>query len=334
MYELASHGRVIDSRFEPHPLLRGPHAQTIFPTLLRPVPALDLRRERLELPDGDFVNLAWAGPERGPRLAVLIHGLTGGFQSKYLRGTARELIVRGWRVVILQLRGGGDEPNRHARCYHHGDTGDLRHLWRVLRQREPRVRMAAAGWSLGANVLLKALGEEGDAVPVEAAAAGCAPFRLEICAEKLRSGSARLYQARLLRDLKAIVARKHAVAPAPVDMDAVLQARDFFEFDDRYTAPMNGFCDALDYYARCECAGFVGAIRRPTLIVNARDDPFMTPAVLPAAAALAPQVTLEVSRRGGHVGFVAAAPGGRVRFWLETRLAAHLDAAVPAPAPH
>lgn len=329
MYELASHGRVIDSAFEPHPLLRGPHAQTIFPTLLRPEPRLDLRHERLELPDGDFVDLAWAGAERGPRLAVLIHGLTGGFRSKYLRGTARELIARGWRVVILQLRGGGDEPNRHARCYHHGDTGDLRHLWRVLHAREPSIRLAAAGWSLGANVLLKALGEEGDAAPVEAAAAACAPFRLELCAEKLRHGRARLYQSRLLRDLKALVARKHLVVPAPVDMEAVLRARDFFEFDDRYTAPMNGFRDACDYYARCESAGFLGAIRRPTLIVNARDDPFMTPAVLPDAQALAPQVTLEVSPYGGHVGFVAGGPGGRTRYWLESRLAVFLDETMP-----
>lgn len=328
MYERGSHGRVIDSDFEPHPLLRGAHAQTIVPTLLRPPPDLALRRERLELPDGDFVDLAWAGPERGPRLAVLIHGLTGGFQSKYLRGTARELIARDWRVVILQLRGGGDEPNRHPRCYHHGDTADLRHLWRLLRQREPGVRLAAAGWSLGANVLLKALGEEGDAAPVEAAAAGCAPFRLEICAEKLRSGSARLYQARLLRDLKAIVARKHAAVPAPVDMAAVQDARDFFEFDDRYTAPLNGFRDARDYYARCESAGFVGAIRRPTLIVNARDDPFMTPDVLPAAESLSPSVTLEVSRRGGHVGFIAPGRRGVPSFWLERRLAAHLDRSV------
>jgi predicted alpha/beta-fold hydrolase len=325
MYELATHGRVVDSAFEPHPLLRGPHAQTIVPTLLRPEPPLALRRERLELPDGDFVDLAWAGPQQGPRLAVLVHGLTGGFQSKYLRGTAAELIARGWRVVILQLRGGGDEPNRHARCYHHGDTGDLRHLWRVLREREPGVRLAAAGWSLGANVLIKALAEEGEAAPVEAAAAGCAPFRLEICAHKLRRGSARLYQARLLRDLKALVARKHAVVPAPVDMEAVQRSRDFFDFDNHYTAPLNGFRDALDYYARCESAAFVGAIRRPTLIVNAHDDPFMTPAVLPTAEALAPAVTLEVSRRGGHVGFIGRGVDGRPHYWLETRFAGHLD---------
>ncbi|MES0872948.1 hydrolase [Sinimarinibacterium thermocellulolyticum] len=328
MYERSSHGRILVSDFEPHPLLRGPHAQTMVPALLRPTPKLALRRERLELPDGDFVDLAWAGPARGSRLAVLVHGLTGGFQSKYLRGTARELIARGWRVVILQLRGGGDEPNRHARCYHHGDTGDLRHLWRVLRQRDPGVRLAAAGWSLGANVLLKALGEEGTTAPVEAAAAACAPFRLLPCAEKLRRGTARLYQARLLRDLKAIVARKHAAVPAPVDMDAVLAARDFIEFDDRYTAPLNGFRDARDYYERCECGGFVGAIRRPTLIVNARDDPFMTPAVLPRASALAPPVTLEVSRRGGHVGFIAADAHGRPYCWLEPHLADFLDRTV------
>ncbi len=328
---LSAHGRVIDSSFVPHPWMRGPHAQTIFPTLLRPLPALDIRRERLELPDGDFVDLGWSGPERGPRLAVLVHGLTGGFQSKYLRGTARELIARGWRTVILQLRGGGDEPNRHPRCYHHGDTGDLRYLWQQLRAREPQVRLVAAGWSLGANVVLKALGEEGDAAPIEAAAAGCAPFRLEVCANRLRSGNARLYQRRLLGDLKRIVVRKNQVAPLPstVELQRVLRAADFFEFDDAYTAPLNGFRDARDYYTRAECAGYLQAIRRPTLIVNARDDPFMTPDLLPRPEALSPSVTLEVARRGGHVGFVGLGAGSQPWFWLEPHLADYLDKAVP-----
>lgn len=325
-----SHGRIVAADFVPHPWLRGPHAQTMYPTLFRPLPQLEIRRERLELPDGDFVDLGWSGTAGG-RIAVLVHGLTGGFESKYLRGLARQLLARGWRTVILQLRGGGAEPNRHARCYHHGDTVDLRHLWRVLREREPGVRLAAVGWSLGANVLLKALGEEGAAAPVDVAAAACAPFRLELCAQKLRTGSARLYQARLLRDLAAIVRRKHAAVPVPsqVDIARALRAADFFEFDDAYTAPMNGFRDALDYYARCESASFLAHIRRPTLIVNARDDPFMTPAVLPTEDLLSPYVTLEVSRRGGHVGFVAAGPRGQPRYWLEQRLAAYLEQALP-----
>ncbi|MEQ1439837.1 hydrolase [Fontimonas sp. SYSU GA230001] len=327
-----AHGQVIDADFRPHPWMRGPHAQTIVPSLLRPLPRLDLRIERLDLPDGDFVDLGWSGPEHGTRIAVLVHGLTGGFQSKYLRGLARQLIRRGWRTVILQLRGGGDEPNRHARCYHHGDTGDLRYLWRVLREREPGVRLAAVGWSLGANVLLKALGEEGDAAPVAAAAAGCAPFLLEPCAEKLRTGSARIYQRKLLKDLAAIVRRKSAAVPVPagVDLGRALRARDFFEFDDAYTAPMNGFADARDYYARCACGQYLKSIRRPTLIVNARDDPFMIPQILPGPDRLSPWVQLEVSRRGGHVGFVAADARGRPYCWLERRFADYLDAAVAA----
>ncbi len=327
-----AHGQIVEADFQPHPWLRGPHIQTMLPALLRPPPPLPLQRERLELPDGDFVDLAWSGPHGASRIAVLVHGLTGGFQSKYLRGLAVQLLRRHWRVVILQLRGGGDEPNRHPRCDHHGDTGDLRHLWRVLRQRHPDARLATVGWSLGANVLLKALGEEGDAAPLSVAAAGCAPFQLDLCAEKLRTGSARVYQARLLADLKVIARRKHAAVPAPppVNIRRTLAARDFFEFDDAYTAPMNGFRDARDYYARCACGQFLRDIRRPTLIVNAKDDPFMTPQVLPTPDQLSPWVTLEVARCGGHVGFVAAGRGGVPSFWLEHRLAHYLEQSLPA----
>lgn len=312
--------------------MRGPHAQTVIPTLLRPSPKLSLRHERLELPDGDFVDLGWCGPAEGSRIAVLVHGLTGGFQSKYLRGLAQRLIERRWRVVILLLRGGSAEPNRHPRAYHHGDTGDLRFLWRELKRRQPEVKLVTAGWSMGANILLKALGEEGEDAPVLAAVAGCAPFRLKNCAEKLRTGSARLYQRRLLRDLSAMVARKHAAVPVPssVDIERAMHAADFFEFDDAYTAPMNGFRDALDYYARCECASFLKHIRRPTLVINAKDDPFMTPQVLPTADMLSSWVTLEIARRGGHVGFVAADRRGRPLFWLERRFADYLESAVPA----
>lgn len=327
---MTAHGRIVTSSFVPHPLLRGPHAQTMVPTLLRPLPALDIRIERLELPDGDFVDLGWSGPSQGSRIAVLVHGLTGGFESKYLRGTARELIRRGWRCVMLQLRGGGAEPNRKPRIYHHGDTADLRYLFRELRRREPDVKLAAAGWSLGANVLLKALAEEAAAAPVSAAVAASAPFDLRLCADKLRRGSARIYQQRLLGDLRAMMQRQNAAVPSPdVDMAQVLSARDFFEIDDAWTAPLNGFADALDYYARCSSGQFLREIAVPTLIVNARDDPFMTPAILPDAVALSPAVTLEVSRRGGHVGFIAASRSGGLRFWLECHFAEHLSRAVP-----
>lgn len=330
---IAPQGRIIRSGFVPHPWLRGPHLQTIAPTLLRPSPPLDLQIETLELPDGDYVRIGWAGSERvGQRVAVLVHGLTGGFISKYLRGLANLLIARDWRVAILELRGGGDEPNRLPRNYHHGDTGDLRYLWRLLKQRDPQARLAGVGWSLGANVLLKALGEEGDRAPLEAAAAASAPFGLEACAEKLRNGFARVYQAHLLRALKQMIERKHVQVPLPpgIDLAAAYRARDFFAFDDAYTAPLHGFADARDYYRRSACGNYLRDIARPTLIVNAIDDPFMQRSILPTATMLAPSVTLELSKRGGHVGFIGADARGRLHYWLEQRLAEWLDAAVPA----
>jgi len=329
----AAHGRIIHSEFRPHPLLRGPHVQTVLPTLLRPSPRIDFTSETLELSDGDFVHIGWTGREApGNRVAILVHGLGGSFrQSKYLRGLARLLVAAGWRVGALQLRGSGDTPNRLARSYHHGDTGDLRHLCRLLKDRDPQARLAVVGWSLGANVVLKATGEEGANAPFDAAVGASAPFLLEPCAHKLRTGFARVYQARLLRDLHQMLGRKRALLEAAgIDFEAVRRSRDFFEFDDAYTAPLNGFANARDYYARCACGNFLKTIARPTLIINAADDPFMARNILPKEEALSPTVTLEIARRGGHVGFISAGPNGRLSWWLEQRIAEWLEAAMPA----
>ncbi len=145
-----THGRIGQSSFKPHPLLRNAHLQTLFPALFRPLPALDIRRERLELPDGDYVDVGWCGAQNvGAPLAVLVHGLTGGFESKYLRGTANQLLARGWRCVLLQLRGGGDEANRTAWQYNHGDSRDLRYLWHELKRREPQTPLYSLGLVAG-----------------------------------------------------------------------------------------------------------------------------------------------------------------------------------------
>jgi hypothetical protein len=326
----AGHGRVVRGAFAPHPLLRNAHLQTLVP-LLRPTPGLALEVERLELPDGDFVDLGWCGNSRGqgplpqgplPRapLAILLHGLTGGFDSKYLRGTARQLLARRWRVVILQLRGAGPVPNRLPRHYHHGDTADLRTLIRVLREREPATKLFGVGWSLGASVLLNTLAQEGDACGLTAAVAACPPFQLQPCAERLRTGFARLYQARLLRELQAMIRRKHAATPLPLDWDKVNGSSDFFDFDNAATAVLNGFRDCHDYYARASSGNHLHGIRRPVTIIHARDDAFMTPAIVPPESALPPGVTLELCEYGGHVGFVAAGPGFGIRWWLEERI--------------
>lgn len=332
-----SHGRVVVSRFQPHPLMVSAHAQTIAPALLRRRPDLPLRIERLELPDGDFVDLGWAGEQpAGSPIAVLVHGLGGGFDSDYIRGLGRRLVAAGWRICALQLRGASSEANRLARSYNQGDTADLRLLWRQLRDREPQTFLACVGWSLGGNVTLKALSEEGPQAAPDMVCAVSVPFRLRECAEHLRQGFARVYQQRLLDSLKDMVRRKHARLPvcAPADLHKALAARDFFAFDDAFTAPVNGYRDAEDYYARAACGQYLPAIRRPTLILHSLDDPFMPSSIVPEASVLSPDVTLELTTRGGHVGFVAAGPLGLPYCWAEARLCEHLVAAHTAERGH
>ncbi len=314
-----AHGRVVAGNFRPHPLVANPHLQTLLPALLRRTPPLVMRIERWERPDGDFINLGWCGEGNGP-LVILLHGLSGGFDSKYLRGFARELLRIGWRAVAMEFRGAGPEPNRLPRSYHHGDTGDLHDLVLRLRESEPDPPLFAVGWSLGGNVLLKYLGESGAAAPLAGAIAVCPPFLIRECAEHLRRGFARVYQNKMLWELKRSLRRKAKTMPLLINLERALAAQDFFGYDNAVTAPLNGFADAEDYYARSACAQFLGAIQRPTLVIHAKDDPLMTPAIIPDASRLSPQVTLELCEHGGHVGFVAAGPGGLPNYWLEQRI--------------
>lgn len=324
------HGRIVRSGFRPHPLMAGPHTQTILPTLLRPRPAFPMQLERLELPDGDFIDLGWGGSdEPDAPVAVLVHGLGGNLESKYVCGLGWRLAARGWRVCAMQHRGAGLEPNRLPIAYNHGLTSDLRHLWLTLRQRHPRAFLASVGWSLGANVLLKALGEEGRNAPLDAACVVSVPFQLAPCELHLRSGFARIYQRRLLLACKELVRRKHAAFPiaAPADIEAALRARSFHDFDSAFTAPLNGYRDCDDYYARAACGNFLGQIRVPTWILHALDDPFMTPDIVPTADSLSADVTLELSERGGHVGFVGMNALGLPECWSEARLCTALERA-------
>jgi predicted alpha/beta-fold hydrolase len=322
-----SHGRIVDSQFRPHPWMRDPHLQTILASLPRLRPRLPITLERLELPDGDFVDLGFAGAGDGP-MVLLIHGLSGGLESKYMRGTARLLLKAGFRCALFQQRGAGPSPNRLPRSYHHGASEDLGLVLAELRRRHPATPLYGVGWSLGGNVLLKHLGEQGARSPLSGAIAVSAPFLLHECALFLRQGFARLYQDHMLGELKRGLRRKFSSLPHPpgLDLAAALAARDFIEFDNAATAPLNGFKDALDYYATCANRQYLKHIHRPTLILHAMDDPFMTPDIVPSAEELAPDVTLELSKWGGHVGFIAADPRGRPYCWAELRIATHLAA--------
>ncbi len=307
--------------------LPGPHLQTLWGALCRRPAKVATRRERLELPDGDFLDLAWAGTASGPLVAIL-HGLEGDQASPYVQALLGALVDRGWGAVVMHFRGCGGEPNRLARSYHSGDTQDFARIVELLRERAPARTLAAVGYSLGGNVLLKYLGELGAASPLAAACAVSVPFDLAAGATRLRRGFSRCYQWRLLRSLRAKTCAKFARIRCPIPLGDLATYTDFWSFDDRVTAPLHGFRDAVEYYARSSSRQYLNRVATPTLIVHAEDDPFLTPEAVPGATELAPAIEMDLVERGGHVGFVAGRWPGCARPWLEARLLRFLAANV------
>lgn len=311
--------------FEPAWWCRNPHLQTMLPNWLRPRPRIELRRERLELPDGDFVDIDWTPQTSGP-IVLLLHGLQGSSRSRYARSILRAVDRAGWRGAIVHFRGCSGEPNRLPRSYHSGETGDLDYVVRRLREREPATPLAAIGVSLGGNVLLKWLGETGANAPIVAAVAISVPYLLNRAADRLESGFSKLYQWHLLLSLRATFAAKRKVVTLPLSIERLSQLKSFRDFDTHVTAPLHGFRDADHYYAEASSRPFLRGIGVPTLLIHARDDPFMMPDVVPDPHELADCVTLEVYTRGGHVGFVAGRWPWRPEYWLEERVPAFLRA--------
>jgi predicted alpha/beta-fold hydrolase len=277
------------------------HLQTIAAALFPP-PRVPLRRERWETPDGDFVDVDFTSSGKRERLLVLLHGLEGGSDSHYARGLAARFGEAGWQVAIPHWRGCSGEPNRLARAYHSGDSEEL--AWLLERFAAP---VDALGVSLGGNVLLKWLGERGAAAArrVRRAAAVSAPLDLAAAAGALDRGVSRLLYTRMFLDtLKPKSLAKLARFPGLYDAARLARAKTFREFDDLVTAPVHGFRDAEHYWSSSSSGGYLDRIRVPTLVVNARNDPFLPePALLAAAARAAPCVELELPRSGGHVGF-------------------------------
>jgi hypothetical protein len=282
-----------------------------------------MRRERVATADGDFVDLDWldvAAPTTAPVLLVL-HGLEGSAHSHYVRGFFRDAGARGWRAAVLNFRACSGELNRLPRFYHSGDTGDLDAVVRLLAAREPALRLGAVGVSLGGNVLLKWLGEQGEGAPkVVVGAVGISvPFDLEACAEVLDRGFAReVYTRSFLRTLRRKVRAKAVLHPGFVDVAAALRARTFAAYDRAVTAPLHGFADERDYWRRSSSGPWLAHIQRPTLLINALDDPFMPARSLPDPAALPDGVRAEFTPRGGHAAFLDGAPW-RPQSWAERR---------------
>ncbi len=309
--------------FKPAWWCRGAHAQTLWQSLVRRRPYIDLLRERLELPDGDFIDLDWTHGADGP-IVIILHGLEGSSHSPYARGLLKALQQEGFRGVVMHFRGCSGTPNRLPCSYHSGDTGDLAFLVATLHRREPHTSLTAVGYSLGGNVLLKWLGETGTAARLEAAVAVSVPFLLADAADRMSRGFSRVYQWRLLASMRRAIRRKLALMPLGIKTSKLSSLRNFRLFDEHVTAPLHGFTGAEHYYACASSRQYLKHIAVDTLVLHARDDPFMTEAVIPSKDELSPKVTLELYGFGGHAGFIAGKWPWHAHYWLEERIPAYL----------
>ncbi|WP_029685400.1 hydrolase [Tatumella saanichensis] len=316
--------RHTEAQFTPIAQLKNPHLQTLLPRILRRIVRIKPCWQRLELPDGDFVDLAWSeDPQQAqekPR-AVIFHGLEGSVNSPYAHGLLSALKKQGWLGVVMHFRGCGQSPNRQLQSYHSGDTGDAAYFLQWLQDTYGQVPTAAIGFSLGGNVLACLMGSQGSDCLLDAGVVVSAPLMMEPCSAKLEQGFSRFYQFYLLSQLKKSVRRKMKAYPGLFritrkQLDSIRRLRDF---DDQITSKIHGFTDATDYYRRASGMPLLSGVEKPLLIIHAQDDPFMVPDVIPNPEHLSSSITYQLTRYGGHVGFVGGSLARPV-MWLEQRI--------------
>ena len=315
-----NNGKIVRSLFKPAWWCANRHSQTLYPTIFRkPVP-LNVYHEKFELPDGDFLDLAWTEEKQLGPVVILLHGLEGSIHSPYAKGILKTVQNIGWQGVLMHFRGCGNQHNRLARAYHSGDTDDLDTLIKTLKARFPNRAIAAIGVSLGGNVLLKYLGEQGNTCVLSAAMAISIPFDLADSSRQLNKGFARIYQRHLLSRLQKKMHDKFKNQASPISRDKLNGAATIWEFDNNVTAPLHGFIDADDYYSKSSSKQVLKHIAIPTLILHCKNDPFMTHNIIPNEAELSSSVTLELTEHGGHVGFVYGKTPFGAKYWIEKRL--------------
>jgi uncharacterized protein len=340
--------------FSPPWWLSNPHAQTVWPRIARSRRQVAFERESLTMPDGDELILDHVGSvilrredaegplgdhDTGPspsRLRmtasphfILLHGLEGSSHSISIQGPLSVIARRGFSATAINWRSCAREPrnvlksipNRRPRFYHSGETTDFDFVAHTLAQRRPNAPLVALGVSLGGNALLKWLGEHPSQSILSAAATLSVPYDLGAGAKYLERGAGPFYVASFLRSLKkkvALLVERFPETRNVIDLDRALRAKTFREFDDAATGPLHGFKDADDYYTRSSSLQFLGRIATPTLCVNAEDDPFLPPEVLPRVRRSASaSVELHVTRRGGHAGFVAGRAPWKCTYWAD-----------------
>ena len=311
--------------FQPAWWLKHAHLQTIFAKYLSPKHRLHTTAEMFSLPDGDELQLNWltcSTLDNSAPLVLLLHGLAGDINSHYIQAMLAQCQMLNWPAVVMHFRGCNGRPNKLPRAYHSGDTADTALVIAELKRRQPQRPIVAVGYSLGGNVLLKYCGELAAKNPLTAAVAVCPPLSLAACAKRINSGASKLYQHYLLGRLKRSTVAKlkqFSHFPLPLTPEQVLKFDNIEQFDEHYTAPIHGFLNAQDYYQKASGKAFLRHIRIPTLVIHAKDDPFLSDEVIPKAHELSPHIHYELTSGGGHVGFVYGSLL-KPQFWLSQRI--------------
>ena len=301
--------------------LRSGNAQTVFGPFFRRPPAVPTRRVQWDTPDDDFIQLHFCDGKPELPTVLMLHGLEGSAQSKYLLGLNALFHAIGWTAVSLEFRGCGGEMNRAPRLYHSGETTDL--AFALERLRENAGLVYAVGFSLGGNVLAKWLGETGSDANrlVRAAAVISAPYDLTVSGPHIDQVLGGAYAKRFVRLLVAKAVAKERQYPGIIDIDRVRRSRTLWEFDEHATAALHGFSGADEYWATQGCGQFLDAIRVPTMLLSSVDDPFNPGSTLPRKQAdRSPHLIPQFTERGGHVGFVCGDAPIRPRYWAEEQV--------------
>ena len=246
----------MQSTFRPAPWLKGAHAQTIWASRFRKKPTISTELERVILPDHDFMDLHWSRGSQGP-IFLILHGLQGSIDSIYIRGMIRATQPYDWNIVTIHMRGSGELPNLLPQTYHAGKTDDIAYIVNHIQQQYPNRPMVALGYSLGANVLLKWLGEIGKNAPIALAIAVSTPFELHYAIRRIEVGFSTIYQEYLLRKLRAAALKKTELMELPVSRERIKKIKTLREFDDLITAKVNGFDSAQDYYHQASCRPYL-----------------------------------------------------------------------------
>ncbi len=306
----------LDDPFAPPWWLTNNHLQSLFGALHSPCADLVVKWQEHALPDGDFLDLCWAGPKNRP-IIILLHGLEGSISSHYMQLMIRELLKHDFCTLTMHFRGCSGRLNRKARFYHAGDTDDFAHVLNTISRQHPNTPMAAIGFSVGGNVLLKYMAENPDNV-LKSGVAVSVPFDVGQSADFLLP----FYQWRFLHSMKLKASKKVGQGlKFPVSMERIEKVSSFREFDRLITAPMFDFKDENHYYQKVSSKPILGEIKKSTLILHAADDPFIPAQSIPHSHEVSASTLLEISDKGGHVGFIKGGLPWRPEYWLYARIA-------------